>query len=277
MEIILERKAKRHLRNAFLVLVIVIIISIIPAVKWGWVEVLYYLAGIVMPFITLASVYLILANFKLQQRMLQLQKEEIQNTQVEVKRQNKTISKQRFDNTFFKLIDQLGKNYTSVIDLESNHFKNVQNKLKEEVVKGFENKKMEDSKNEPKAVVKIIYNACLDTELKYLGLGLGNAYSYFLQSLKLLMYSQMFLNKEEVIYYFDFILIELSDDVLSLILYRIIYDDEKSVIEFLDSNNLVSKINSGQAPIDFNQSRSIWNYIVQNAGNLDPYSLGKFI
>jgi hypothetical protein len=87
--------------------------------------------------------------------------------------------------------------------------------------------------------------------------------------------SEKFLDEEEIEYYFDFIILELDNDILDLLFYSLIYYDEGTIMKFIDKGNLVSKINSIKGPVDFSKNRSIWGFIVNKAGDLDPYSYKK--
>jgi hypothetical protein len=70
-----------------------------------------FLAGTTVPFLTLSSFMLIAATLLMQQHQLKLQKEELQLTREEYSKtneafeeQNKTLSIQRFENTFFQMV-----------------------------------------------------------------------------------------------------------------------------------------------------------------------------
>jgi ABC-type nickel/cobalt efflux system permease component RcnA len=145
-ELFLEKKALNLIKLSMGIIFLIIIISLFPAVKWDWIEVVYWLSGIAVPIITLASVYLILATFKVQQHQLQIQKQEIKSTQDDVKKQNKTISQQRFEHTYFLLIELQNTKYTKIVEWKPDYFKIIKQNLYREVNKAIEQEMKVDHK-----------------------------------------------------------------------------------------------------------------------------------
>jgi hypothetical protein len=66
-----------------------------------------FIGGGTIPFLTIASILFILDTIKLQKKQVELQEKEIVETRKTLEEQNKTARMQRFENTFFKLIDQI--------------------------------------------------------------------------------------------------------------------------------------------------------------------------
>jgi hypothetical protein len=66
-----------------------------------------FIGGGTIPFLTIASILFILDTIKLQKKQLKLQEKEVVETRKTLEEQNKTARMQRFENTFFKLIDQV--------------------------------------------------------------------------------------------------------------------------------------------------------------------------
>jgi uncharacterized membrane protein YciS (DUF1049 family) len=278
-----ERWAKALIAISIVLIVMMVVISK-GSSNWKWLEYVYYIAGVVIPLITLSSVLLVLATLILQKNQLQIQKDEIKRTQDDIEIQNKTTRLQRFDSIFFLLVEQMNKHYKFALNQEPQKFKNIIVLLNSEIKKEFDNTMKEYDVKEltsdeiDKLSYKAIYNSCLNTEKRYLGLGLGPIYSYFVQIIELIIQSKSFLDESEVRYYFDFITLELREEnILKLITYRMIYDDRSSVIKFLDESDLIKSINNIMSPISLYKGRSMWEYITKHTGNLDPYPIKELI
>ncbi len=78
-----------------------------------------WISGATVPIFTLASVVLLFITLHMQREELELQREELSETRKEFQEQNKTMSLQRFENTFFNLIT----NYNEI--LRNIHFENT--------------------------------------------------------------------------------------------------------------------------------------------------------
>lgn len=269
-----EKYSKVLIILSILFIILILSISIINS-EWCWIEIAYWVAGIIVPLITLASFFLVLSNLKVHQKQLLVQKEEMKITQKELKDQNKINSLQRFESTFFLLVEKLTKSFNEIMESEPNRFDNILINLREEISHEFEIKCK--TLNNPsdtqlnKVAYKAIYDGCLNTEQQYRNLGLEYIYSLFRQAIKLLITSQPIIDDDD--YYFDFILLELNSNVLDLLFYMIIYHDEASFIKYFNRKDLVSRINKIDYPIDLTEGRSFWKYILSNAGELNPYQL----
>ncbi|MGG0360258.1 putative phage abortive infection protein [Bacillus tropicus] len=72
------------------------------------------LGGSTVPFFNIASILLILATIAIQREELTLTRDELKLTRAEFKEQNTTLSIQRFENTFFQMVN-LHNNLTSIL------------------------------------------------------------------------------------------------------------------------------------------------------------------
>lgn len=240
---------------------------------WNWIEIAYWISGTVVPLITLASFFLVLSNLKVQQKQLINQKEEIELNQEKMEEQNRMRNLQRFENTFFLLIEKLNETYNKIKKEDINRFKIIYNSLQrgisnelEEIVK---NKKYTDDFDEDELYLKfydIIYDECLKIEADDSHLGLDSIYIYFLQIIKLLKQNESIIDNTE--YYFDFIILELEAEVLNLLVYLVIYIDNSLVINYLDDNDFLSKMSSISSPINISDiNEDFWEYIVRTTGD----------
>ncbi|SHN02019.1 hypothetical protein SAMN04515650_1172 [Halanaerobium congolense] len=226
----------------------------------------------IVPLITLASFFLVLTNLKVQQKQLINQKKEIKLNQEKMEEQNRMKRLQRFENTFFLLIEKLNGSYNKIKKQDPNRFKIIHNSLKSEIsneVEEFiENKEYKGNYNADKRYSKfhgIINDKCVNIEEDYPNLGLESIPIYFLQIIKLLKQNESILENAE--YYFDFIILELEEDVLNLLVYLVIYVDYPIVINYLDDNNFLSKMSSILSPINISETNNeFWEFIVRNTG-----------
>lgn len=63
-----------------------------------------FMAGTTTPLLNIVNAILLFATFQAQKQMLKDQKKEFAETRMEFKQQNETMSRQRFENTFFQMI-----------------------------------------------------------------------------------------------------------------------------------------------------------------------------
>jgi hypothetical protein len=64
-----------------------------------------FLSGVTTPFLTLAAFILLYKTYKSQKEELFAQKQELRETREEFEKQNETLRLQRFENTFFSMLD----------------------------------------------------------------------------------------------------------------------------------------------------------------------------
>jgi len=179
---------------------------------------------------------------------------------------------QRFENTFFLLIEKLNGSYNKIKKKEPNRFKIIYNSLQSEISKEveelIENEDNTEDFDEDKLCSRfdyIIYDKCVNIEEYYPHLGLESISIYFLQIIKLLKQNESLIENTE--YYFDFIILELEEDVLNLLVYLVIYVDYPIVINYLDDNNFLSKMSSILSPINISETnKEFWGFIVKNTG-----------
>jgi hypothetical protein len=238
--------------------------------SWNWIEIAYWISGTIVPLITLASFFLVLSNLKVQQKQLINQKKEINLNQEKMEEQNRMKRLQRFESTFFLLIEKLNGSYNKIKKKDPNRFKiiynSLQSEISNEVKELIENKEYTASYNEKKLCSEfydIIYDKCVNIEEYYPHLGLESISIYFLQIIKLLKQNESIIENAE--YYFDFIILELEEDVLNLLVYLVIYVDYPIVINYLNDNGFLSKMSSISAPINISDTnKEFWEFIVRN-------------
>ncbi|MBT2667290.1 hypothetical protein J7J00_17560 [Bacillus sp. ISL-4] len=66
-----------------------------------------FLGGSTLPFLTIITIAFVYKTFKLQKEQLQTQKEEMRMTRETLEEQNKTARMQRFENSFFKYLEEI--------------------------------------------------------------------------------------------------------------------------------------------------------------------------
>lgn len=66
-----------------------------------------FLGGSTLPFLTLVTIAYVYKTFKLQEEQLKTQKEEMRMTRETLEEQNKTARMQRFENSFFKHLEEI--------------------------------------------------------------------------------------------------------------------------------------------------------------------------
>lgn len=66
-----------------------------------------FIGGGTIPFLTIASILFVVETIKLQKKQLKIQEKEMKETRKTLEEQNKTARMQRFENTFFKFLEQV--------------------------------------------------------------------------------------------------------------------------------------------------------------------------
>lgn len=127
-------------------------------------------------------------------------------------------------------------------------------------------------------IYKVFYISCLELENEHINLGVA---SYFYLRLKQMLLfleaNKEKLSQKELEGNFSLILSIINEDAWKVLMYLIIYLDEKEIIEFLHSSDLINQAAVMAPPLDITKERSFWGYVVSNAGSLDPFLLTKDI
>ena len=78
-----------------------------------------YIGGVLNPIISFIALLFLIKTFTTQKEAFELQKEELELTREELKKQNETMEFQRFETTFFNLLEWINNQFS---DIKSNDF-----------------------------------------------------------------------------------------------------------------------------------------------------------
>jgi len=195
---------------------------------------------------------------------------------------------------FRELLGDLNNSYYEFINSRSlSDVHNIEKLLNQEIVKELdaleqEIKEKKENKDdiERKELFSLIdagsykafYKACLKIEEKYIYLGIyKQLYNYFVIIIQFLMKEKEFIDQTELSNYLNLISAKIDDVTMKLLFYLVIYYDEKEIIHFFDETDFINRINTYKGPLVFSKGRSLWGYIIKNAGKLDSYPLSNIL
>lgn len=125
---------------------------------------------------------------------------------------------------------------------------------------------------------RLFYDACLNYEDKKIALGMNiNLFERFKQIIIFLREFQETISKDTKEGYLRLIKGVIDEDTLKLLIYCMIYLDERQLIECFDEIDIIDYYFVIAPPLDIFRGRSFWEYIVLNTGKLDPYALSDII
>lgn len=209
------------------------------------------LGGSTLPFFNIASILLILATIAIQREELTLTRDELKLTRDEFKEQNNTLSIQRFENTFFQMVN-LHNNITSslefsftrngketgkaVISTALKHLKSKYNTAKPTIFPL--NEPISDLKVQA-LLIRDSYKKLLTSKEGQLENTLGIYYTNLYHILKFIDESDI---KNKIIY-IRIIRSQLSTDELTLLLYNALSEyASPKMLELLNNYNFLHNI-----------------------------------
>jgi hypothetical protein len=216
-----------------------------------------FIAGSTVPFLTLASFFVVSSTIlmqqhqiKLQQEQLNMQGEELRLTREEYARtneafeeQNKTLAIQKFENTYFKMIEKLDEaintrmglftvNSTAITVKGKNFFSSFQKDMSENMKNEMKKNPIPVYKIDEDFFGKYQYNleSAFLSSMKPHGNELTPFFNRFSHALVLLNRASIFMDEWEKEFYLKALVLEIPKEALNLIMYSVALDFETDEI-----------------------------------------------
>jgi hypothetical protein len=189
-----------------------------------------FIGGGTIPFLTIASILFVVETIKLQKKQVKIQEKEMIETRKTLEEQNKTARMQRFENTFFKFLEQLksiliSNNFTHVdgflLESPEDYFRILDNKyshIKKEI-HPTHNIHLLNENNKEEYFQQ--YGDWLDEA--YLKLPISNSYHSFTfhieKLLQLILHYHSEMDEWEVNFYLELVLNEVGNKGINMLLY----------------------------------------------------------
>jgi hypothetical protein len=231
-----------------------------------------FIAGSTVPFLTLASFFVVSSTIlmqqhqiKLQQEQLKMQGEELRLTREEYARtneafeeQNKTLAIQKFENTYFKMIEKLDEaintrmglftvNSTAITVKGKNFFSSFQKDMSENMKNEMKKNPIPVYKSDEDFFRKYQYNleSAFLSSMKPHGNELTPFFNRFSQALVLLNRASIFMDEWEKEFYLKALVLEIPKEALNLIMYSAALDFETDEIyECIYKFNIIDYVKS---------------------------------